>query len=60
MNYKECIEQVLKNTNHTLDSLSEILGVELKDLENNASCDSTLNQRMSLFADFINKYSLFI
>ncbi len=60
MNYEECIEKVLKNTNHTLKSLSEILGVQIDDLENKPSTNSAFNERISLFTDFLSKYSLFI
>ena len=60
MNCEECIEKVLKNTNHTLKSLSEILGVQIDDLENKSSTNSVFNERISLFTDFLSKYSLFI
>lgn len=60
MNCEECIEKVLKNTNHTLKSLSEIIGVQIDDLENKSSTNSAFNERISLFTDFLSKYSLFI
>lgn len=59
VNQEECIEKVLKNTKQTLETLSEILGVDIKDFKVQSN-SSIINQRISLFADFLSKYSLFI
>ena len=60
MNREFFIEDLIKRTPHSLESIKEILGIKLSDCSNDSdSTSSKTEDRYLLLNDFLSKYSLY-
>lgn len=57
MDSEALIENIIKETDHSLDSIYEILGVKL-DSDTGLIKSNNYEKRISLLKDFLSKYSL--
>ena len=55
------VKKIIENTNHTIESIAEILSMDIEELqfnENNQANGKIPHYKILLLSDFLEKYSL--
>ena len=58
MDYEVLLYTILKTTNHTVESIAEILDLDPSDLLNSQSSNAHRNHQLKLLSEFLADYGL--
>lgn len=59
MDYETVLNLILQNTNHSVESIAEILDLDSSELLDSESDNPKRNNKLKLLVDFLSQYQLY-